>query len=458
MSKHYHFIGVGGVGMGTIALLLLSKGYTVSGSDLKVSYFTEKLNRLGAKIFIGHEAKNVGSADCVVYSSAIQEQNPELVYARENHIPIFKRAQVLAQLMDKETGIAVAGAHGKTTTTSMISNMLLKAGLQPTVAVGGVISGESYNANLGAGKYFVAEVDESDGSFLYFNPFYSVITNIDFEHVDYYHNFDNILKAYRDFIEKTHPQGCLFADGGDENLKRLLTESRKRFITYGFSPENHVSADNIVCEGYTSRFHCLIQGKDKGEIRLQVPGRHNILNALACVGMGLELSIDFNVIAKSLADFAGVQRRFQLKADVNDILVVEDYGHHPSEISQTIQAARTFGKKRIVVAFQPHRYTRTKFLMNEFVEALSLSDYIVLTDIYAASEEPIEGVHAQKLYEKIKIKAKSAIDYVAKEEVTECLLKNIRPGDLVLVLGAGDIGKVSDELAKKLKENYVKVS
>ncbi len=456
MSKHYHFIGVGGVGMGTIALLLVSKGYKVSGSDLKSSYFTENLMKRGAQIFMGHDARYVGSADCVVYSSAVSQDNPELTWARDHQVPILKRAQVLAQLMDKEMGIAIAGAHGKTTTTSMIAHMLLKANLQPTIAIGGVISGESYNANVGSGKYFVAEVDESDGSFLYFNPFYSVITNIDFEHMDYYHNLENILKAYKDFIDKTHPEGCLFADGGDDRLKSLLHSSQKRYITYGFSSDNEISARDIICQGYSSRFRCFVKNKERGQVSLQIPGRHNILNALACVGVGIELSIDFDVIARSLADFSGVQRRFQLKADINDIMVVEDYGHHPNEIRQTILAAKTFGKRRIVVAFQPHRYTRTKFLMDEFVDALGLSDYLVLTDIYAASEPEIEGVSSQRLYEKLKNKTHLAIDYVKKEDVTNCLFENIKEGDLVIVLGAGDIGKVSDELAKKLKESYVK--
>src|SRR3989338_8195461 len=455
MSEHYHLIGIGGVGMGAIASLLLDKGFKVSGSDLKESQITENLKKKGAQVFVGHSAENVRGADAVVYSSAVSQDNPELAFARQNQIRILKRAQVLAWLMESQIGITVAGAHGKTTTTSMVSHLLITAGLCPTTAVGGIINGGSYHASLGRGEYFVAEVDESDGSFLYFSPHYSIITNIDFEHVDYYQNWENILKAYGEFIEKTNPKGCLIACGEDQKLLKLLSEKKRRFVGYGLSPASHLYAKNISCDGYFLTFDCIVHEKNMGEMRLRIPGRHNVLNALACTALGLELKIGFDVIRKSLNEFSGAQRRFQFKGEVAGVMVVDDYGHHPTEIKATLQAARSFGR-RVVVAFQPHRYSRTKFLMKEFAQSLQSCDYLILTDIYAASEEPIEGITSEALYQLIKKNADMPVVYLKKEDITDHLLGLAKAGDLVLTLGAGDINKISDTLIRKLNDLYVK--
>lgn len=451
MKRHYHFIGIGGVGMGTIASLLAAQGHKVSGSDLKESEFTAKLREQGAAVFIGHAAKNVAKPDTVVYSSAIAKNNPELIAAKRKRIKIVQRAQLLAELMKAKEGITIAGAHGKTTTTSMISCLLIKAGLNPTTAVGGIVNGGSYGANLGDGKHFVAEVDESDGSFLYFSPKYSVITNMDFEHVDYYKNWKNILSAYRKFIKKTVFQGCLFICGEDQQLRQLAVESKRKFLSYGFSSTNSVVARNLATEGYFSRFECSYQGKDLGVFRLKVPGKHNILNALACISVGMELSVDPDVIKKSLEEFTGAKRRFQLKGEVGGVKIVDDYGHHPSEIVATLEAAKSFKQNRVVVVFQPHRFSRTKFLMDDFVTSLSVCDYLVLTDIYAASEKPIEGVSSQILYEKIKKTGRVPVIYLKKDEIIGHLSDIIQKGDLVLTLGAGDVTKLSDELVLALQ-------
>jgi len=440
--------------MAGLAFLLMSKGYRVSGSDLKETPLTEKLRAQGGCVFIGHDASHARGADYIVYSSAITEHNPERVYAVQNKIPVLKRAQLLSQIMGDDVSITIAGAHGKTTTSSMVGQLLLKAGLKPTIAIGGIVNSGAYNASLGEGKYFVAEVDESDGSFLYFSPYYSIITNIDFEHVDYYHNWENILDAYRRFIERTHPQGYILGCGEDKRLVRLLTESRRPFMRYGISRENNIHVENIILDGYASSFDCVYEGKTLGRISLHVPGRHNILNALAGAGVGLKLGIDFGTIRTGLEEFSGVQRRFQVKVKTDDISVVDDYGHHPTEIKATLAAARGLKPKRLVVAFQPHRYTRTQFLLDEFVESLSLSDYLVITDIYAASEKAIPGVSALALYEKIKASKNISVVYLPKEEITRHLLGIMKPGDLMLTLGAGDITRISDEVAQGIRDRH----
>jgi len=454
VNKHYHFIGIGGIGMAGLAFLLMSKGYTVSGSDVKESPLLEKLRGQGARIFIGHQGDHARGADFVIYSSAIAEDNAERVYAIHNKIPLLKRAQLLSLIIGDDISVTVAGAHGKTTTTSMVGQMLLKAGWDPTIAVGGIVNSGAYNASLGKGKYFVAEVDESDGSFLYFSPHFSIITNIDFEHIDYYHNWENILAAYKKFIDKTHPQGCILGCGEDKRLAELLTECKRSIMMYGISNKNDIYAENITLNGCGSSFDCMSAGKKIGTLTLSVPGQHNILNALACAGVGLKLGIDFETIASSLKEFTGVQRRFQIKAKTDDILVVDDYGHHPTEIKATLNAARCLNPKRLVVAFQPHRYSRTKFLFEEFIESLSLSDYLIITDIYAASEQAIPGVSAATLYEKIKKIKNENVIYLPKEEITRHLLGMMKTGDLILTLGAGDITKISDEISRHVKDNH----
>lgn len=452
MSRHYHLIGIGGIGMGTLASLLLAKGHTVSGSDLKENELIARLRKGGAKITIGHAAGNVQTPDYVVYSSAVRFTNPELLESVSRNIPVLKRAQVLAQLVNEQTGITIAGAHGKTTTTSMVSCMLIQAGLQPTTAVGGIINGGDYNANLGEGRYFVAEADESDGTFLYFQPHYSIITNIDFEHVDFYKNWDGIIEGYRKFISCTIPGGCLIVCGEDQRLTALAASAKSRVRTYGLTPICDVYADNIHSDGFYSRFECRTSRDKVGDFELSVPGRHNVLNALAAITLGIELGIPVDVMAQALKGFKGVKRRFQLKGEVDSIMVVDDYGHHPTEIVATLNAARLMHPKKIRTIFQPHRYSRTKFLLDEFVSSLQLTDELVLTDIYAASEKASEGVSTQSLLDRLKTEMGERVTFAKKENILNHVAAHAQPGDLVLFLGAGDIYHLSDECVKMLQE------
>jgi UDP-N-acetylmuramate--alanine ligase len=447
----YHFIGVGGMGMGNLALLMLAKGYEVSGSDVKESELTRQLRERGAKIYIGHHIKNLEGADCVVYSSAISASNPEMFEAVRMAKPILKRAELLAQLVNKEVGITVAGAHGKTTTSSMASLLLINAGLKPTTAVGGIVN-QGYNANLGIGRHTVAEVDESDGSFLYFKPHFSIITNIDFEHVDYYHTWDKIKEAYAKFAECTVPNGVIVACGDDRTLREIVEKSGRRFVTYGFSDDNDWIARNINCDATGSSFDCYLKDAFIGRFEMSIPGKHNVLNSLSIIALGRELKIELSVIVDTLKKFQGVKRRFQRKGEVGGVLVVDDYGHHPTEIAATLQTAKTLDRKRLITVFQPHRYTRTKFLMDEFAGCFNLADQLIVTDIYAASEKPIEGVTTEALLARIQEKHPKNLLYLKKEEILNHLLKTVHPGDLVLTLGAGDITYISDELVRKLEE------
>lgn len=437
--------------MGTLASLLMDKGHTVSGSDVKDNELTLSLRKRGAEINIGHRVSNVKNPDYVVYSSAIRVNNPELIESESRNIPVLRRAEVLAQLVNAQIGITIAGAHGKTTTTSMVSSLLINAGLQPTTAVGGLINGPAaYNANLGEGKYFVAEVDESDGTFLYFHPHYSIITNMDFEHVDFYKTWEGISEAYAKFIGCTHKDGRLIVCGEDQKLMHLVRQKNVPTVTYGLSPELDVHAADIKSDGFHSSFTChTAQGK-LGNFELNVPGKHNILNALACISLGLQLGIAYEIMFKTLKAFTGVKRRFQLKGRVNDVLIIDDYGHHPTEIKATLEAARLFGAKRLVTVFQPHRYSRTKFLLNEFVEHLSLSDELILTDIYAASERVSDGIGVKTLFDKLQKNLGARAVFLKKEQIVQHLQEKVQAGDMVIFLGAGDIYHLSDELVKSL--------
>ncbi|HLF17307.1 MAG TPA: UDP-N-acetylmuramate--L-alanine ligase [Candidatus Omnitrophota bacterium] len=452
MTKQYHLIGIGGIGMGALASLLLAKGHKVSGSDIKENELTVQLKEQGARISIGHAPQNVEGADYIVYSSAIFLDNPELRAAQIQGIPVVKRAQLLAELMKDHVGITVAGAHGKTTTTSMISHLLISANLHPTTAIGGVIVGTSSNARLGAGRYFVAEVDESDRSFLFFSPKYSVVTNIDFEHVDQYKDLDEIKEAYAEYFQRTQKDGLIFGCGEDEQLVKLLKRGKRGFKTYGFSPAFNVYATNVKYYEFSSSFDCIVSGKDLGQMILEVPGRHNILNSLAAISIGLTIGIDFDTIRRSLKTFRGVKRRFQLKQEHNNIFIIDDYAHHPTEIDAVLTTAQHLKRDRMIVIFQPHRYTRVKALLADFAQSLLKADYVIVTDIYAASEKPIEGIHAQVLVEQIKNQTDKSVIYLKLEDIIKHVLKIVRPGDLVLTLGAGDITKISDQLAGALQE------
>ncbi|HQP10406.1 MAG TPA: UDP-N-acetylmuramate--L-alanine ligase [Candidatus Omnitrophota bacterium] len=465
MNKHYHFIGIGGIGMGALAALSLDKGCSVSGSDLRSNQVTERLKERGAVIYTGHRAENVQGADCVVFSSAIRSDNPELAEAHQRKIPVMQRAKLLAELMEGYIGITVAGAHGKTTTTSMIANLLVRAGLQPTTAIGGIVTGTQAHAELGTGKYFVTEVDESDGSFLYFKPRYSVITNIDFEHVDFYHDWQTILDTYRRFIRRTEEDGVIFAYGEDERLMDLLQKSGRPYKTYGFSDQHDVYASNISFDHFESQFDVFINGENSGRVILKVPGRHNVANALACISVGLELSVDFNVIKESFKGFWGVQRRFQLKGQANDVWVIDDYAHHPTEIRATLEAAQSFkrsleaanGKekaRKLIAIFQPHRYSRVQGLLEEFAASLAgSSDHVIITDIYAASEKPIEGVTSERIHERIRLLTDKPSCYLPKDRIVDYVLDIVKPRDIVITLGAGDITRISDDLLEALKSS-----
>jgi UDP-N-acetylmuramate--alanine ligase len=455
MKKHYHLIGIGGIGMGTLASLLLDQGHAVSGSDLKENELILGLRKKGALVHIGHRTGNVArDVDFVVYSSAVRVNNPELIESESRNIPVLRRAEVLARLVNQKVGITIAGAHGKTTTTSMVSSLLINADLRPTTAIGGIINGQAaYNANLGEGKYFVAEVDESDGTFHYFNPHYSIITNMDFEHVDFYKNWEGITDAFTKYIGGTHSDGCLIVCGEDKNLLALVRRQKVRAVTYGLSEEQDVYATDVKMDGFESSFTCVTRNGSLGNFQLFVPGRHNILNALACISLGLQLGISHEVMFKTLKNFTGVKRRFQLKGRVDGVTVIDDYGHHPTEIKATLNAARLFAPKRLITVFQPHRYSRTKFLLNEFVEHLALSDELILTDIYAASEKVSEGVGVGVLLEELQKTLGPRVIFLKIEGILKYLQERLLPGDMVIFLGAGDIYHLSDELVKILNES-----
>jgi UDP-N-acetylmuramate--alanine ligase len=452
MKKSVHFIGIGGIGMSGIARLLLNQGYSVSGSDIRESSITKELRAQGAKIFIGHNAKNVGDVDLVTYSSAINYQNSELLSAIERNIPVVKRAELLSELMKNKKTITVAGAHGKTTTTSMIAFILDRANFSPTVVTGGNVFNFSSTSLLGKGPYFITELDESDGSFLYFRPLYSIVTNIDYEHIDYYQSWDNILNAFSRFFDQTHKKGLIFICGDDKNLKNILKNKNKRCISFGLSKNCDIFADNILLENFGSKFRCIYKNKNLGEFKLNIPGKHNISNCLAVIALALELGIEWNKLQEYLYLYKGVERRFQFKGQVGNIKIIDDYGHHPTEIRATLETAKSLHPKRLIIAFQPHRYTRTKFLLDEFVKSFNFVDYLIITDIYSANEEPIPGITAENLYLKLKDANKKEVYFVPKQKIVDHIIEIARPGDLIMTLGAGDIGNVSNELLKRLKE------
>ncbi|MCA9409330.1 MAG: UDP-N-acetylmuramate--L-alanine ligase [Candidatus Omnitrophica bacterium] len=449
-QHHYHLIGIGGIGMGAIASLLLAKGYKVTGSDAKENDMVKNLIEQGAQISIGHDSSLIAGADGVVYSSAIKFDNQEIIYAKNKEIPLYQRADILAELMSEHIGITVAGAHGKTTTSSMTCQLLMKAGLQPTVAIGGIVRGLSANAKLGQGKYFVSEVDESDGSFLKFYPHYSLITNIDYEHLDYYKSWDNIIKAYKQFVANTHPDGIIIGCGEDENVMSLLKSSNRKFVTYGFSSDFDVSAQQLTQTDFSSSFHCFAFGKSLGLFELSLPGKHNIFNAMAVISLGLKMGVDLNIIKEGMKKFEGVQRRFQLIDNINNIKVIDDYAHHPTEIKMTLQAAERFKKERLIAVFQPHRYSRFNSLFDEFAEALKNCDYLIITDIYTAGESPIAGVTIERFEKLMREKTIKPVKYVEKEKLVQFISAEAKEGDMVLMLGAGDITKIAYLLAEEL--------
>jgi len=467
-TRHVHFVGIGGIGMSGIAELLANLGYVVSGSDEKRSSVTDRLGTLGIRIALGHDAEHVGDADVVVISTAVRPANPEVGEAVRRQIPVIPRAEMLAELMRLRFAIAVAGAHGKTTTTSMIALVLERAGLDPTAVIGGRLSAFGSNARLGRGELMVAEADESDRSFLKLFPTIAVITNIDHEHLENYGGFDDLQQAFVDFANKTPFYGGVVACADDANLAAILPRMTRRVTKYGLdSPDVDVTATDVVM-GPLSVSAAVKRRARRGATRrdaadppstmvplgtlsLAVPGRHNLLNALAAVAVGTELGLSFERIAAGLKDFRGAERRFEVRGESNGVLVVDDYGHHPTEIAAVLAAARSLGR-RIVVAFQPHRFTRTAALMDAFGPALAGADHIVLTDIYSAGEEAIPGVTLETLAAAMRASVRAPVDVVPRlDDVVPAIVRVARPGDVVITLGAGSIGTVPDRLVEALK-------
>ncbi len=454
-GKHYHLIGIGGIGMGAIAELLIARGGRVSGSDVVENKITARLKQKGAHIFKGHHASNIFGADIVIFSAAVTEANPELAAARRENIPVLKRAQMLAELMKGHEGITIAGAHGKTTTAAMIERILSYAGLSPSSAIGGIVNGTPSNAFQGSGRYFVAELDESDGSFLYFSPMFSIITNIDFEHVDYYKNWENILSSYRKFISKTEEDGVVFACASDARLISILEQTGRRYKTYGIDGNPDFYAKDIILNAFSSEFDCFFKDDRLGHIKLNVPGRHNVINAMASVALCMELSVDFDTIAQALAIYQGVGRRFQVLLDCAGIMVIDDYAHHPTEIDVTIQTAMRLKRDRLIAVFEPHRYSRLNVLMDEFAKSLGKSDYPIVTDVYAASEPSIDGITAKTLNERIRLLTGKNSCYISKDTIVDVLSEIVREGDIVLAMGAGDISKIAHNLAAQLRKTHL---
>lgn len=451
-TKNIHFVGIGGIGMSGIAELLLNLGYRVSGSDLRGSEITRRLAQLGGMIHEGHHGDWVRGADVVVTSSAIGADNPEVTAAKEAHIPVIQRAEMLAELMRlAKYGIAIAGSHGKTSTTSIVSTILAHAGLDPTIVVGGKVDSLGGNAKLGCGDFLVAEADESDGSFLKLSPVIEVVTNIDLEHLDYYRDLDHIKEVFLQFIDILPFYGVAILCFDDENIARLLPRIRRRIITYGLSEQADLYATEIESRGLDTAFTVRFCGRDLGRVTVNRPGRHTVYNSLAAIGVALELDIDFSVIAEGLSSFAGVQRRLQIKGERDGVLVVDDYGHHPTEIRATLDAVRQgWPGRRLVVAFQPHRYTRTRALFDEFTTAFHRADVLVLTDIYPASEEPIEGVSSERLAAAIREHGQRDVSLVPSvAELPEYLAGLLREGDLLLTLGAGTIVQAGERYLDK---------
>jgi len=451
---HIHFVGIGGIGMSGIAELLLNLGYRVSGSDLAATEITKNLSRLGGTIYQGHATDQIGGADVVVISSVVSDDNPEVLAARQAVVPVIPRAEMLAELMRLKYSVAVAGAHGKTSTTSLVAEVLAAGGLDPTVVIGGKLMGLGTNAVLGRGDFIVAEADESDGSFLKFTPTLAVVTNIDREHLDFYRDLDEIKSAFLTFVDRIPFYGLAILCLDNEAVQDLIPQIKKRFITYGLSNQADLQATDIQFEGLKTRFNVSGPDGSYGPILLNRAGQHNVLNALASIAVGLELDISFDHIKKALEAVPGVGRRLEIKGEVDDMTIVDDYGHHPSEIQTTLAAIRTsWPGRRIVVVFQPHRYTRTRALFDEFARSFYQSDVLIVLPIYAASEEPIAGVTGKSLYEEIRRHGHKDARYAMnKKGAVRFLLDTVARGDLVLTLGAGDVYRVGEMMVERLSQ------
>jgi UDP-N-acetylmuramate--alanine ligase len=454
-SQRIHFIGIGGIGMSGIAEILLTMGYSVSGSDLRRSSVTDRLLGMGARIFEGHVASNAAASDVVVTSSAVAKDNPEVVEARERKIPVIQRAEMLAELMRLKYGIAVAGMHGKTTTTSMVAAVLAGGGLDPTVVVGGRVNALGSNARLGNSQYLVAEADESDRSFLKLSPVLAVVTNLDREHMDCYRDMEDVEGAFVEFMDRLPFYGATTACTDNSLLRTVLPRVRRKIYTYGESVDADFRVEVLPKdEDCHSCFAVNYKGLVLGKFRLHVPGRHNVLNATAAVAVGVQLGVAPDQIAAGLETFRGVDRRFQIKGEVRGVTVVDDYGHHPTEILATLRAARDCGYSKVHVLFQPHRFTRTRDLMTEFAGAFKDADLVEVLDIYAASEQPLEGVDAQALVKAIRDKGGNRVEYAASvAEGVGALVREAKEGDVILTLGAGSVSQAGATVLEALATN-----
>jgi UDP-N-acetylmuramate--alanine ligase len=448
--KHVHFVGIGGIGMSGIAEVLLNLGYRVSGSDIRSTPITESLIRHGATIFLSHAASNVEGAHVVVTSSAVERDNPEISEAVSRKIPVIPRAEMLAELARLKYSIAVAGTHGKTTTTSMIATILDRAGFDPTIVVGGLLNTIGSNARLGKGEYIVLEADESDRSFLLLSPAIAVVTNIEADHLDHYKDLEDIQSTFLMFVNKVPFYGAAVLNLDDPAVQSLIPRINRRFITFGTAAQADVSIVESTIEGLGSSFTLRYDGGSLQKIRLQVPGDHNVLNATAAFAASRDMGVDPAVIAAALADFQGVARRFQIKRR-DEITVIDDYAHHPTAIRATLNAAKAGNFRRIFAVFQPHRYTRTMHLFDDFARAFNLADVVLILDIYPAGESPIEGINTPALVDKIRsFGHKNALYASDNATIEDYLVANVKDGDAVVVMGAGSVTKLSDVLAQKL--------
>ncbi len=457
--KRIHFIGIGGAGMSAIAWVLLGKGIPVSGSDLQPNARTSRLEENGALVYYGHSQLNLSGVGLVIVSSAIGEQNPELIYARRLKLPVWHRSRMLAEILDEGNGIVVAGTHGKTTTTSMVSVLLEKAGLDPTVLIGGELDEFGGNAKLGAGDYVVAEADESDGSFLAYSPQYAIVTNVELDHHDFYETPHKLHEAFRSFLAQVQPTGAAVLCADDAGLRTVLDKDLacEAYFYSLISPQADFFATEISTGPGGSTFTMLREGRKLGCVELSVPGRHNVSNALAAMGLGLILGVDFDVLRSAIRDFRGTKRRFQVKGETEGIMVIDDYAHHPSEVAATLRAAiplRNQRNGRIVTIFQPHRYTRTLALADGFADAFNDSDIVIITDVYSAGEKLIPGVSGKMIYDTVSRQGHRGAAYVADpHKVCERLAGFLAPGDIVFTMGAGDIWRQGEILLKRLGEH-----
>jgi UDP-N-acetylmuramate--alanine ligase len=447
-----HFVGIGGIGMSGIAEVLLNQGYQVTGSDLKLSPVTERLVSLGAAIFEDHQTENLDAADVVVISSAVRPENPEVVEAHRRQIPIIPRAEMLAELMRSKYGITVAGTHGKTTTTSMVATILQHAGMDPTVVVGGRLNSLGGNAKLGTGDFMVVEADESDRSFLMLSPTLAIVTNIDEDHMESYSGLDDLKAAFVHFVNKVPFYGAAILCLDEAHVQSIIPNIKRRIISYGFGSQADVHILNPIYKGFQSQFQLRYRGEMLGQFQLNIPGKHNILNATAAAAVGLDLDLSPERIRAALASFCGVDRRFQIKGQVAEVLFIDDYAHHPTEIRATLEAARNLGDHRVVVIFQPHRYTRTSHCFEEFARSFYQADLLILSSIYSAGEEPIEGITSERLVESIKSYGHKNVRLIADlSEIASSIRSEIAAGDLVITMGAGNVWKVGEQLLQSFQ-------